>query len=180
MAITFSIPDTEIFVTTGQVEALIQDLVNEAREFEDEFQMMGLDHIVDAQGKAFLSAGVFTEIVLTLRNPWTIRFEDEATDHVAVRGGSMNALDALGVPRPVSTNPGLTINQSVSGVLVKDADLYGGKTFDEVMEILLAMAQGRMVRTDLGGSLYRFDLYAQDNITILYSYTLDVDNRTRL
>ena len=180
MAITFSIPDTEIIVTTGQVEALIQNLVNACREFEDEFQMMGQDHIIDAEGKAFLSPGVFTEIVMTLRNPWTIRFEDEATDYCAVRGGSILALDGVGAPRPVSTNPGLTINQSVSGVLLKDSDLYGGKTFDEVMEILLAMAQGRMERTDLGGGLYRFDLYEQDNLTILYSYTLDTNTRTRL
>lgn len=180
MAITFSIPNTEIIMTTPQVEVLGQDLLNACREFEDEFQMMGQDHIIDAEGKVDLGSGVFTEIILILRNPWTLRFEDGATDHVAVRSCTIQALDAGGSPRPVPTNPGLTINQSVSGTLVKDVDLYGGKTFDEVMEILLAMAQGRMERTDLGGGLYRFDLYEQDNLTILYSYTLDANTRTRL
>lgn len=106
-------------MTTGQTEVLAQDLLNEIRLFEDEFIMMGNDHIADAAGKAPLGAGVFTEIILTLRDPWTIRFVDEGSAHVAVKGGTFLALDGVGDPRPVTTNPSLTINQSVSGVLVE-------------------------------------------------------------
>jgi hypothetical protein len=120
MAITFSIPDTEIIMTSGQTEVSCQDLLDAIREFEDEFMMMGLDWIADASGKTVIDPanGVYTEIVLALRDPWTIRFEDEDTAHCAVRGGTLVAFDAIGDPRPVSTNYGLTINQSVSGTLV--------------------------------------------------------------
>lgn len=120
MAITFSIPNTEIIMTTGQTNVKVQDLVNEIRLFESTFQMMGLDYIIDAEGKAPLGdPGVFTEIVMTLRNPWTLRFEDEGAAHVSVSGGTTLAADALGDPRPVSTNFSLTISQSVSGTLLE-------------------------------------------------------------
>jgi hypothetical protein len=120
MAITFSIPNTEIIMTSGQTEVSCQELLNAIRDFEDEFRMMGFGHIADASGKQPLdvAGGIYTEIVLVLRNPWTIRFEDEAIAHVAVRGGTLLALDQVGDPRPVSTNFGLTINQSISGTLV--------------------------------------------------------------
>jgi hypothetical protein len=120
VAIEFSIPDTEIIVTTGTAEVSCQELLNAIREFEDEFIMMGFDHIADAGGKLPIdvAGGIYTEIVLSLRNPWTIRFEDEDIAHVAVRGGTLLAFDAVGDPRPVSTNFGLTINQSISGTLV--------------------------------------------------------------
>jgi hypothetical protein len=120
VAITFSIPDTEIIMTSGQTEVSCQELINAIRDFEDEFRMMGLDYIADAGGKLPIdvAGGVFTEIVLSIRYPWTIRFEDEDTEHCAVRGGTLLAFDQVGDPRPVSTNFGLTINQSVSGTLV--------------------------------------------------------------
>lgn len=120
MAITFSIPDTEIIVTTGQVEATCQEIHDACREFEDEFRMMGYDHIVDAGGKLPIdvTAGIYTEIILSIRYPWTIRFEDEDSAHCKISGGTLLAFDQVGDPRPVSTNYGLTISQSVSGTLV--------------------------------------------------------------
>jgi hypothetical protein len=125
VAITFSIPNTEIIVTSGQTTATCQEIYDASRLFEEQFRMMGFDHIVDAGGKLVIdkAGGVFTEIVMSLRDPWTIRFEDEDTAHCAVRGGTLLAFDAVGDPRPVSTNFGLTINQSVSGTLV---DSSGG------------------------------------------------------
>ena len=129
MAITFSIPDTEIIVTSGQTEATCQELHDAARVFEDQFVMMGFDHIVDASGKAFLGGAIFTEIVLVIRYPWTLRFEDEDTAHCKVAGGTLLAFDAVGAPRPVSTNFGLTINQSISGTLVVSGG--GGSTEDK-------------------------------------------------
>lgn len=134
MAITFSIPTTEFIMTTGQTEALCQDMLNAARDFEDDFIMMGNDHILDAEGKAPLGLGVFTEIVLALRDPWTVRFEDEATEFVAIRGGTILAFDSIGDPRPVSTNPGLTINQAASGILIETG--VSGLTAQESQAIL--------------------------------------------
>jgi hypothetical protein len=128
VAITFSIPDTEIIVTSGTTEVSCQEILNAARVFEERFQMMGLDHIVDAGGKlpVDVAGGVYTEIVLSVRYPWTLRFEDENSAHCAVRGGTLLAFDQLGDPRPVSTNYGLTINQSISGTLVITGGGAGG------------------------------------------------------
>lgn len=123
MAISSSIPNTEIIITTGQTSVTAQDLLNYIRELEDDFQMMSNSHIADAAGKAPLGGGVFTEIVLTLlegnEGPWTIRFVDEGSAHTKVTGGTFLATDDLGAARNVTTNPALTINQSISGTLVE-------------------------------------------------------------
>lgn len=123
MAITFDITVPEIFITTGQVTETAQNLLNAIRLFEDDFQMMSNSHIADASGKAPLGGGIFTEIILTLlegnEGPWTIRFADEATQHTSITGGTFLATDSLGNARVVTTNPALTINQSVSGTLVE-------------------------------------------------------------
>lgn len=128
MAITFSIPNTEIIVTSGQTEATCQEVHDAARLFESQFQMMGYDWIVDAGGKLVIDAvnGIFTEIVLVVRYPWTLRFEDEDIAHCKVSGGTLLAFDLAGDPRPVSTNFGLTINQSISGTLVVTGGGAGG------------------------------------------------------
>lgn len=120
MAITFDIPNTEIVVTTGTTEATCQEIHDASRLFESTFAMMGLDHIVDASGKALIDpgTGLYSEILLVLRDPWTVRFEDESSAHCAVKGGTLLAFDAIGDPRPVSTNYGLTVYQSVSGTLI--------------------------------------------------------------
>ena len=147
MAITFSIPDTEIFMTTGQVEVLCQDLLNACREFEDDFVMMGNDYLVDAEGKANLGGGVATEIVLTLRDPWTIRFEDEGSEHVSVRGGSLIALDGVGAARSVSTNPSLTINQATSGTLISGGG--GDPDWDALLDLIDGVESGLTLREAL-------------------------------
>jgi len=119
MAITFDIPNTEIFLTDPQVTVTCQDLLNAIRLFEDDFQMMSNTKIADAGGKVSLGGGVFTEIILVILEPWTIRFELEATDYTSITGGTIQALTDLGAVRNLTTNPSLTINQSVSGTLVE-------------------------------------------------------------
>jgi hypothetical protein len=139
MAITFSIATTEIIVTSGQTEATCQEILNAARLFEEQFQMMGFDHIVDAGGKLPIGGGIFTEIVLSIRYPWTLRFEDEDIAHCKVTGGTLLAFDAIGDPRPVSTNYGLTISQSISGTLAVTGS--GVTTQDKIDIALLSAAQ---------------------------------------
>lgn len=155
MAITFSIPSTEIIVTSGQTEVLCQDLINAIRDFEDEFMMMGFDHIADAGGKLPIDVarGIYTEIVLSLRYPWTIRFEDESTAHCAVRGGTLLAFDEFGDPRPVSTNYGLTINQSVSGTLVITGGGGGSWTDPEKAQMRSSLGIDGDKITAVGGQL---------------------------
>jgi len=148
MAITFDIPNTEIIMTTGQTNVTVQNLVNAIRLFESSFQMMGRDYIIDTAGKANLGGGVYTEIIMTLRNPWTIRFEDEATAHTSITGGTTLAVDGAGDPRAVTTNPSLTINQSVSGTLVET----GGDVLDvNVVRINNALVKGKGVPSNPWG-----------------------------
>ena len=152
MAITFDIPNTEIFITTGQLNATAQDLYNASKLEESSFQMMGRDPICSAEGKAPLGGGIFTEIVLTLlegqEGPWTIRFADEATQFTSVTGGTFLATDGIGDPRPVTTNPSLTINQSISGVLVETG--VSGLTAAESQALLDIDTNVATNTTDIG------------------------------
>lgn len=124
-------------MTTGQTEVTAQDLLNEIRLFEDDFQMMANSKIANAGGKFPLGGGVFTEIILNLlegnEGPWTIRFEDEGSAHTKVTGGTFLATDSVGASRPVTTNFALTINQSVSGTLVETG--VSGLTPDESVQL---------------------------------------------
>ncbi len=123
MAIDHSIPNTELIVTTGQTEVTCQELLNYIRELEDDFQMMSNSYIADASGKFPLGAGRFTEIILSLREGneggWTIRFEDEASAHTSITGGTFLAVDINGDPRPPTTNYALVISNAVSGSIVE-------------------------------------------------------------
>ena len=87
--------------------------------------MMSNTKIANAVGKAPLGGGVFTEIILTILNPWTIRFEDEATAYTSITGGTILATDDMGDPRNLTTNPSLTISQSVSGTLAQSTTTVG-------------------------------------------------------
>ena len=140
-------------MTTGTTTVTCQEIHDAARTFEDQFPMMGLDWIVDASGKAVIdpSSGLYTEIILTLRNPWTIRFEDESSAHCAVRGGTLLALDAGGDPRPVSTNYGLTINQSVSGTLIESGGGGGYPTVGQIADAVWdELAAGHAIVSSFG------------------------------
>ncbi len=168
MALELDIPNTEIFITTGQVEVLIQDLVNFVREREDDFDMMSNSSILDAVGKAPLGAGVFTEIVVTVKEgnegPWTIRFEDEATQHTKIRGGTILATDSFGDPRNLTTNPALTINQSISGVLVETGT--SGLTATESTQ-LNNMYKAQKNRLETDPVTGKITLYDDDDSTVL-------------
>lgn len=52
---------------------------------------------------------------------------------------------------------------------------YDGVPFGDIMEILLSMAQGRILENGSGV----FEFYAQDNSTILYTLTKSGNERTR-
>ena len=137
MAITFDTTVPEIVFTTGQTTETAQNLVNSIRLFEDDFQMMSNSKIINAVGKAPLGGAIFTEIILTLlegnEGPWTIRFVDEAISHTSITGGTFLATDSFGVSRVVTTNPSLTINQSVSGTLVETG--VSGLTAPEALQL---------------------------------------------
>lgn len=54
---------------------------------------------------------------------------------------------------------------------------YDGRTYEDVIAILLAMAQGRIKETSPGSKVFEF--YAQDNSTVLYTLTKTATERTR-
>jgi hypothetical protein len=70
---------------------------------------------------------------------------------------------------------------SISGALPADvisqlnSTNYDGVPFGDIMNILLSMAQGRIVENGTGV----FEFYAQDNSTILYTLTKSGNERTR-
>lgn len=70
---------------------------------------------------------------------------------------------------------------AVSGALPADVVTqlndtnYDGVPFGDIMSIMLAMAQGRIVENGTGV----FEFYAQDNSTILYTLTKSGNQRTR-
>lgn len=67
----------------------------------------------------------------------------------------------------------------VSATSAATADIFGTtidtKTFEEVLEILLAMASGKIVRTGVN-----FSFYKQDDATVLYTLKSESGARTRL
>lgn len=179
MAITFSIPNTEVIITTGQTTVTAQALVNAIREFEDDFVMMSNSKIIDASGK-FPVGAVFSEIILTLLNPWTIRFADEATAHTSITGGTFLATDAVGDARPVTTNFSLTVNQSISGTLINgdisNQIVEGTRTFQEALRLLLAAQAGNVSVAPAGPVLIKD---AETGIKTRITATVDASgNRT--
>jgi hypothetical protein len=69
----------------------------------------------------------------------------------------------------------LNVENSLAGL---DANLYDGKTFKEIQEIMLAMAQGRIRETAAGSKV--FEVYAQNNTTILYTLSKSGTERNRV
>ena len=183
MAITFDITVPEIVFTTGQTTETAQNLINSIRLFEDDFQMMSNSKIANAVGKAPLGGGVFTEIILTLlegnEGPWTIRFVDETVSHTSITGGTFLATDSSGDPRVVTTNPSLTINQSVSGVLVESG--VSGLTASESTKLtnidIRSTATDRVIRNRyvINRTTGMIDIYSDDSLTILDSVPIFED-----
>lgn len=66
----------------------------------------------------------------------------------------------------------------VSATSAATGDIFGtsidGKTFEEILEILLSMAQGKITRT---GAVFTF--YKQDNTTALFTLESERSQRTR-
>jgi hypothetical protein len=62
-------------------------------------------------------------------------------------------------------------------VAALNAEEYDGVSFELVLQILLAMAQGRIVEDPADSGVFKF--YAQDNTTLLYTLTKSGNERNR-
>lgn len=67
------------------------------------------------------------------------------------------------------------VNVATNVVNTLNTGTYDGVRFDDIMPILLAMAQGRIVNSSSGV----YDIYAQDNSTVLYTLTESGNERIR-
>lgn len=175
---TVELPDTVITV---------QEIYDQVRTYEAQLANMDLGEVgafgnglIEASGKFDLGGGLFSIIQARLLGDLRIRFADQpgpATIPVRVTAGDIVGVVGSANEEPVlnSTFTYMTRALATTGAIIQDSSLYGGKTFDQVMEILLSMAQGRMVEsaTDV------FDFYAQDDVTILFTLTWASSERNR-
>ena len=79
--------------------------------------------------------------------------------------------DMRGTDGANTTTPPSVAN-IVSGI---SSETYDGVAFEDVMKILLSMAQGKIVESSSGV----FEFYAQDNATLLYTLTKSGSQRNR-
>lgn len=167
----------------------IQEIYDQFRTYEARLANMDLgvlgsfgSGIIEAAGKFDLGGGLFTIISVRLLDDWRIAFADRpgpATIQTRITVG--NIVGVISAPNEEVVAPSaftfVTRALATTGGLVQDVTLYGGKTFEQVMQILLCMAQGRIVQT--GSDPNVFELYAQDNTTLLYTLTQTATDRTR-
>lgn len=127
-----------------------------------------------------------------LANGWRLRPQeaDHTLDVLAgillVDGGGDPFVDTVG-PFTVRINyqqPVQSIESTLAGpaafIVALNAALYDGVPWEIVVQYLMAMSNARMERTEISPGLYQFDFYERDDVTILYSFTLDESTRLRL
>ncbi len=167
----------------------IQECYDQFRAYEARLANMDLGEqgdvgngIVEAAGKFALGSGKETIVSMRLLQDWRIRFADQpgpGTIPVRVEDGNLVGVVGSANEEPVlnSAFTYMTRALATTGALVRDVTLYDGKTFDEVLEALLAMAQGRIVQVSSDPNV--FDFYRQDDTTVLFTLTQGATERTR-
>lgn len=178
---TVELPDTTI---------RCQEIYDQVRAFEAQLANMDLGEqgpaggngLVEAAGKFQIGGGAFTIISVRLLQELRIRFADQpgpATVPVRVEEGNLVGVIGSLNEEPVlnSAFTYMTRALATTGAILQDVTLYGGKTFDQVLEALLSMAQGRIEQ--IGSNPNVFDFYAQDNATVLFTLTQTPTSRTR-
>jgi hypothetical protein len=124
-----------------------------------------------------------------LKGGWRIRPAER--DHtlnilsgiLLVDGGGDPFVDTLGAytVRVNYQQPVQSIESTLAGpdgfITALNESTYDGVEWQDVVQFLLAMANGRMVQT--GSDPNVFEIYKQDNITVLYTLTQSDTERTR-
>lgn len=130
---TFDADGLLILVSAPDIELGLQDLVNQARDWEDSIVQAGGDDdigiinpvVLEATGKQDVGGGLLRGIVVEMQNGWRIKFEDRLSATVCrINGGTL--ADVAGLP-PVdfSANVMVIVSQATEGALVDD-DASGG------------------------------------------------------
>ncbi len=124
-------------------EVTIQELINDIRDFEDDWNGMDIPRIADAAGKQDLGGGVLVGITLTLYD-WKVKFEDRpGPDYVVcnVTGGNLVCYDtSLGdYVNPIEPSAYVTVTLTASSsatlqelVAIQYASFNGGVWIDTV------------------------------------------------
>ena len=91
--------------------------------------------------------------------------------NVALVSTTTTNTDMRGTDGANTTTPP-SVSSIVSGI---SAETYDGVAFEDVMKVLLSMAQGKIVESSSGV----FEFYAQDDATVLYTLTKSGNQRNR-
>ena len=91
--------------------------------------------------------------------------------NVALVSTTTTNTDMRGTDGANTTTPP-SVSSIVSGI---SAETYDGVAFEDVIKVLLSMAQGKIVESSSGV----FEFYAQDNATVLYTLTKSGSQRNR-
>jgi len=136
MALTFN-PITKIIeVEAPATEIVLQDLINEIRDWEDEQTSISYPQVAEGSGKEDLGGGTRVGITIKLINGWRIKFEDRTGPDWTicnVRGGNLVAVDENGdaiFPIAPSAYVTATLTASSSATLQEELDIqhssFGG------------------------------------------------------
>lgn len=154
---------------------------NTANGFDFPLRVVGGDDIVLGTSKIPMYA--------FLRGGWRVRPQE--LDHtlnvlagiLLVDGGGDPFVDTLGAftVRINYQQPVQSIESTLAGptafIEALNSELYDGVAWEDVVEFLMAMANGRIVQT--GSSPNVFEFYKRDNSTLLFTLTQSATERAR-
>lgn len=164
----------------------VQDLVDLARDWEDQPENLEYDSLLDATGKENLGGGVKVGITVTLQNA-KLAFEARLGPSYAqctVSGGNLVAVDALGndtSPIQPTAYTQVVLAQSTSAALIEDASsspwaevLEGAYTAKDILRLMASILVGDAAA--LGGPSTTFK--SLDSSKVRVSATIVSGNRT--
>jgi len=137
--LTFFKYERIIQVDSPQIELVIQDLLNQIRNYEERLINLDYGHIANATGKQALGGDVYVGITLELINDWRIQFEARGgLDYVLVNvsGGNLVATNIYSNnPIKPSAFTQVNVTSSSSATLqeissIQFSSFEGGVTID--------------------------------------------------
>lgn len=171
-----------VHITSPQTAVIVQDLLNDIRTFEAD--QTGIAHpvIMEASGKAQLSAGVQVGITMQLKNPWQLEFY--AGDYRAtIEGGNITTDRPDGnVIAFVAGGPQIEILRSAAATIVTSGGsiptaeqnaaavgaraISSGLTADQSQRVTNAILFGKVSGAGTGVETFRDPADTKDVCTV--------------
>ena len=151
-----------VHITSPQTAVIVQDLLNDIRTFEAD--QTGIAHpvIIEASGKAQLSAGVQVGITMQLINPWQLEFY--AGDYRAtIEGGNVIAFVSGGpqieilrsAAATIVTNGGSIPTAEQNAAAVGARVVEGALTANDLLRLGAAIKHGAGTVPDTGSFVFK-------------------------